>query len=130
MARKRKIDLKVSFVETTAEVDLRVELDGKPIAHFNDDEPPAVRVNGFYQPSLSKEQLIEVANREAYGFPEGAVGVLRKIMHDREKDLREHAVHLRKLSRKIVMSSRSCHAARAALEEVAQAEQAAQRDVL
>lgn len=117
------------FVETTAEADLRVELDGKPIAHFNDGEPPAVRVNGFYHPSLSKDQLIEVANREAYGFPEGAVGVVRKIMHDREKDLCQHAVHPKNLSRKIVMSSRSGHAERAALEEVAQGQQAAQRDV-
>lgn len=118
----------MSFVETTAEVDLRVELDGEPIAHSTNDEPPAIQVNGFYKPFLSKEQLIELANREAYGFPEGAVGLLRKIVYDHEKDLYAHAVELRKLSRKIVMSSRSDQAARAALEEVDRTQQVAQSD--
>jgi hypothetical protein len=125
---KRKVDLALLLTEKDQEVALKVISGGKSILKFENGEAPAVRVIGFSQPALTREQLLEFAHHEAYGNDNGAVGVLEHYIHSRERDMFNHLLELRKIMRKLVKAVESANAAGAVARDLRAAQPSAQAD--
>jgi hypothetical protein len=110
---KKKIDLALSLIEKDGEVILKITSNGKCVLSFQNDDAPAVKVIGFKQPTLTKEQLLEFAQREAYDYDNGPCEVLEHYVHCREKEIYNHVLELRKIMRKLVKAVTSANAATA-----------------
>lgn len=115
----KKTNLALFLTEKDGFVALKVTNEGKSILDFRNDLAPTVCVRGYKQPILTREQLIEIAQREAYSHHDGALGILRQYSQFREMDIYKYTLELRKIMRKIVKAASSANAAKLAANELA-----------
>ena len=115
---KHHINLSLLLVEQDRKVLLKIADSGKSIINFQIDEAPDVRIIGFKNPLLTREQLIEFSKREADDYENGELGVLQHFVFCREKDIYNHVQELRKIMRKIAKAVGSADAATAIIQEL------------
>ena len=98
-------DLPLSLSESNKLVEVRIEHEGKSLLHFSNETPPAVKVIGYRKPSLTKDQLLEFAAREADFFDSSQSKALRKLASSQDMQIYNHVRELRKIMQKMLMLS-------------------------
>lgn len=120
---KRKIDLTLSLTEKDGEAILKITKNGKSILRFQNDDAPPVRIIGFNKPALTREELLEFAEREACDYEHGPIGALEHYIYDRERSMYSHLLELRKIMRKLVKVVEAANAASSLAQELAATQQ-------
>jgi hypothetical protein len=114
----KKIDLRLSITETESIVELNLISANKKLINFINEALPSVKVPYFKQPRISREQLVEVSEREAADYSDGQQGVLNHYIYCREKETYQYVLELRKTMRKLVMATESANIAKSVLKEL------------
>jgi hypothetical protein len=108
----------LSIRETDDIVELNLSNADKKILNFINNNPPKVKVPYFKQPRISKEQLFEFSKREAEDFPDGQQGALKSYIFCREKEIYQHVLELRKITKKLIMAAESTKEAKSVLKQL------------
>lgn len=102
MAKRKSVDLQMTFSESEGAVRLVVRQDGHDVLSYVNDEAPSVRVNGFQKLPITHQELLEKASMlVSDGDFEKPEDFLVRYEHGRRKEIDELVTELRRVLRKI-----------------------------